>query len=117
MTEQLASGIAPATHAAAPVPQQQQIARRRPKGAPLVIARSSDAGSKTEVLVSRDQLRAIARLQELVAKGDLTVANSIGGAPEAVTDIRPAPLTIAPLNVSAVETVTGGEGSKARVER
>ena len=85
---------------------------------PPVTARTS-AGSKAEVLVSRDQLRAIARLQELVAKGDLTDANSppVGSAPDAVTDIRPAPLTIAPLTVSAVETVTGGEGSKARLER
>jgi hypothetical protein len=69
--------------------------------------------------VSRDQLRAIARLQELVAKGDLTDANAppVANASEAMSDIRPAPLTIAPLTVSAVESVTGGEGSKVRMER
>jgi hypothetical protein len=119
ITEQLASGIPPPTHAAALVPQPQHIARRRPKGIPPVTARTSDAGSKAEVLVSRDQLRAIARLQELVAKGDLTDANSppVGSVPEAVTDIRPAPLSVAPLTVSAVEMVTGGERSKSRVER
>ncbi|HEX6463142.1 MAG TPA: hypothetical protein VFZ98_01760 [Vicinamibacterales bacterium] len=119
ITEQPASGIPPASHAAALVPQPPQIAQRRPKGIQPVAARTSDTASKAEVLVSRDQLRAIARLQELVAKGDLTDANAppVGSDREAVTDIRPAPLTIAPLTVPAVETVTGGEGSKARLER
>jgi hypothetical protein len=119
IAEPPASGVPPATHAPALVPQPQHIARHRPKSVPLDAARTSDEGSTAEVLVSRDQLRAIARLQELAAKGDLTDVNPprVGSAPEGVMDIRPAPLTIAPLTVSAVEMVTGGEGSRARVER
>lgn len=80
--------------------------------------------AQTEVLVSRDQLRAIARLKELVAKGDLTDQNAplIDRATEAVQDIRPAPLTLAPLTmpaltVSAANIVIGDEGSKSRLER
>jgi hypothetical protein len=69
-------------------------------------------------LVSGDQLRAIARLQELVARGDLTDKNSlpVDSAP-AMSDVRPTPLTIAPLTVSSVENVTAGEGAKAHLER
>ena len=119
ITEQPASVSPPATHVTASVPQPQQIARRRPKGVPPVAARTGDAGSKAEVLVSGDQLRAIARLQDLIRKGDLTEGNSppAGSAPDAITEIQLAPLTIAPLTVPAVEIIAAVDGSRAPLER
>jgi len=109
-----------ATQAAAPVPQPQRVARHSPGRIRSVPAGPSDGrSSQAAVLVSRDQLRAIARLQELVAQGHLTDKNSplIGSAPGAVTDINPTPLTIPPLTVSSVEIVTVGAESNAGVKR
>ncbi|MGH9410796.1 MAG: hypothetical protein ACRD1V_15235 [Vicinamibacterales bacterium] len=120
ITKQPPSVMPPAHQAAAPLPQPPRIAGRRPKRVPPVPEGRREAGStQADVVVSRDQLRAIARLQELVAHGDLTDKNSppTGSIPEALTDIRPAPLAIAPLTVSVVEVITGGEGSRARLER
>jgi len=69
--------------------------------------------------VSVNQRRAIARLRELMMKGELTEQNmpSTGGAPDAVRDIQLPPLTIAPIQVPAVDTVSGSEGSRRRSER
>jgi hypothetical protein len=54
-----------------------------------------------------------------MVNGQLTEDNlpPVGGAPDASTEIQPAPLTIVPLTLPAVEMVTGPEGSRARSER
>jgi hypothetical protein len=67
-----------------------------------------------EVLVSRDQLRAIARLRELIVRGELTDKNlpPIGGAADGVSEIGVTPLSIAPLTLPPVETVGGGRSER-----
>lgn len=111
----------PAMHPMAPEPEPRRIARHRTPHVPAFARGAAEPGpAQAEVLVSGDQLRAIARLQQLVAKGDMSENNlpPVGDGAAAATDIRPAPLTIAPLTVSAVETVTGGvAGSEGPSQR
>ena len=61
-------------------------------------------------LTPRSPDEAIARLQELIGKGEFTDKNmpSADAPPAAVTEIRVSPLNIAPLTVPTVETVGGG---------
>ena len=82
---------------------------RPPRGAAVAAATAHTESSQPEVLVPRDQLRAIARLRELTLNGELTEKNlpPVGGNPGTVIDIGVAPLTIAPLTVPEVEIHKG----------
>jgi len=83
-------------------------ARRLAQGPGQAFAAAGHRQPQPEVLVSRDQLRAIARLRELIVKGELTDKNlPVGGAADGVSEIGVTPLTIAPLTVPPVETVGG----------
>lgn len=72
-----------------------------------------------EVLVPRDRLRAIERLQDLIVAGTLTEKDlpRLDGDAPAVGDIRPAPLTIPPLTVPDVGVVAGPVSSTGRSRR
>ena len=98
-----------------PVPGPDVRVRRAlpPRVASPAAARDAGGPAQPQVIVSRDQLRAIARLRELIVSGELTEKNlpPAGSAPDALTEIRLAPLTIAPLTLPPVETV-GGRGSE-----
>ena len=104
---------------AAPASRAVQRPAKPPRVAAIAAAKGAAATALPEVLVSRDQLRAIARLQQLMVDGQLTEDNlpPVGSAPDAMTEIQFAPLTIVPLTLPAVETVTGPGGSRARSER
>jgi hypothetical protein len=104
---------------AAPTSRAVERPAKPPRVAAIAAAKGAAAPAQPEVLVSRDQLRAIARLQQLMVNGQLTEGNlpPVGSAPDATTDIQPAPLTIVPLTLPAVERVTGPEGSRARSQR
>jgi hypothetical protein len=106
----------PQVQAGVPAPGPRRTARPVPPRVPSVAAGATDVGpAQPEVLVSRDQLRAIARLQDLIRRGDLTEKNSppVGNVADTIREIEAAPLTIAPLAVPAVEIVTGADGSRA----
>jgi len=86
----------------------------------VVVARAratTRVPAEVEVLVSGDQLRAIARLQQLMVNGQLTEDNLPPAAAAGATDLRPAPLAIAPLTLPAVESVSGPDGSRPRSDR
>ena len=104
---------------AAPTSRAVERPAKRPRVAAIAAAKGAAATAQPDVLVSRDQLRAIARLQQLMVNGQLTEDNlpPVGSAPDAITEIQFAPLTIVPLTLPAVEMVTGPEGSRGRSER
>ncbi len=122
-TEEAPRGVRTATDIALPVvatqpevqatrlpPALQGPRQARPTRARAVTAATvSDGPSRPDVLVSGDQLRALARLRELTLNGELTEKNLPPAAsdPGAMTDIRIAPLTIAPLTLPGVEIVSG----------
>lgn len=112
-------------------PPVERAVRARPAVRPATRSRAviipagvaQEVAPEPEVLVPRDQLRAIARMQELIVSGalsekDLPRADSAS----AGMGIQPAPLAIPSLTVHDVEVVTGPVGSgpvisKARSER
>ena len=106
----------PATPEVRPVPPPAETGNRRatPPRAIPVIARKDAGPAEPEVIVSRDQLRAIARYQQMIVRGELTGQNlpPAGGATAAVTDIRVPALIIAPLTVPAVDTIGGGRSER-----
>ena len=97
----------PARHTAGSVAQ-------RPHLTSVTAARRQAATPQPEVLVSRDQLRAIARFREMIVSGELTEKNlpPAGNAPDTLTEISLPPLVIAPLILPSVETVVGGHSER-----
>jgi hypothetical protein len=102
-----------------PAPRQRRRETKPARVASGAAETAAAARPRPGVLVSRDQLRAIARLQELIVNGELTEKNlpPVGGAPGAATEIQPAPLTVAPLTMPAVEIVAGPDGPRPRSDR
>jgi hypothetical protein len=112
--------VASAPHRA-PRAAQTPLQRRRDTQSPRRLVRASviaDGPRPAEVLVPRDQFRAIARLEQLIVNGELTEQNLPGnGSAVAGNEIRPAPLAIPPLVVPPIDAAAVSDGSAPRSVR